>query len=138
VVALASTLVVGFRVVTASWVVTQGTEERPFVAELADFAHDHLPENAVFLFDGGGKGDHQTAMFLLDRTCYLLRGRPIDEVAREVGEAGGIPYIVTANHENAPWPLRFAGKLDPRGLYEWQTPMVAAKSPNHSIAPHGN
>jgi 4-amino-4-deoxy-L-arabinose transferase len=117
-VALTATLVVGLRVAMAAWVVTQGTEDRPFVTELAGFARDHLPTNAVLLFDGG-KGDHQTAMFLLDRTCYLLDGRPVDELARKIQDAGGIPYVVTADRSK-PWPMRFAGSQDPRGLYHWE------------------
>jgi 4-amino-4-deoxy-L-arabinose transferase-like glycosyltransferase len=149
-VAMTATLIVGCWVARASWSLTaKQSEDRPFVTELARFARDRLPTNAVLLFDGGGKGDHQTAMFLLDRTCYSLQGRPLDELAGQILGAGGIPYIVTANHESAPWPLRFAGTFDPRGLYEWQPSAFAARSglvktknpdasPIHSIAPHAN
>jgi hypothetical protein len=122
IIAVGATLVVGYRVATAAWVVTRGTEDRPFVTELARFAAlERLPENAVFLFDGGGKGDHQTAMFLLDRTCYLLNGRPVDGIARQIREAGGIPYLVTANPPDPTWTRRFTGTNDPRSLYEWKT-----------------
>jgi 4-amino-4-deoxy-L-arabinose transferase-like glycosyltransferase len=119
--ALACTLVVGFRVAKTAWGVTEKSEDRPFMNELAGFARDRLPENAVLLFDGGGKGDHQVAMFLLDRTCYLLQGRPADVLAGQIRDAGGIPFVVTAN-QAVPWPRLFAGSRDPRGLYEWQAP----------------
>ena len=123
-VALAATLIVGVRVAKAAWDVTEGSENRPFVAELAGFARDRLPENAVLLFDGPDRGEHQYAMFLLDRTCYRLQGRPADDVARQVRDAGGLPFIITAGP--APWPRRFAGKDDPRALYEWRETAVAS------------
>ena len=126
VVALVATLVVGVRVAMAAWVVVdQGSESRPFVAELARSVGDRLPKEAVLLFEGSNRGEHQLAMFLLDRTCYQLQGQPADEVARQVRDAGGLPYIVSAN--TAPWPRRFASKADPRALYEWQSPAVASK-----------
>jgi hypothetical protein len=117
-------LIVGARVAKAAWDVTEGSENRPFVAELANFARDRLPKEAVLLFDGSHRGEHQLAMFLLDRTCYSLQGRPADEVARQVRDAGGLPFVVT--DQPTPWPRRFAGKTDPRSLYEWQGPAVAA------------
>ena len=124
--ALASTLIVGVRVTMASWAVTdQGSEDRPFVAELARFAGDRLPKEAVLLFEGTDRGEHQLAMFLLDRTCYQLRGRPTDEVARQIRDAGGLPYIITANP--TPWPRLFAAKGDPRALYEWRGSAIASK-----------
>ena len=121
--ALASTLIVGLRVAKTAWDVTEGSENRPFVAELAKFARDRLPKEAVLLFDGSHRGEHQLAMFLLDRTCYPLQGRPADEVARQVRDAGGLPFVVT--DKPTPWPRRFTAKGDPRSLYEWQGPAVA-------------
>jgi hypothetical protein len=121
-----ATLVVAFRVTQAAWGVTETSENRPFVAELADFARDRLPDRAVLLFDGPDRGEHQLAMFLLDRTCYQLRGRRADDVARQVREAGGIPFVITAGP--VPWPRRFASKDDPRGFYEWRTPAEVAQA----------
>ena len=63
-------------------------------------------------------------MFLLDRTCYQLNGRPADEVARAVREAGGVPFVVTS--APGPWPRRFTSARDPRGLYEWSARDVAS------------
>jgi hypothetical protein len=117
-------LIVGTRIATAAWHVTEGTENNPFVADLADFARDQLPKEAVLLFEGSDRGEHQLAMFLLDRTCYQLQGRPADDVARAVRDAGGIPFIVTA--EAAPWPRRFVARRDPRALYEWHDSVVAS------------
>ena len=97
---------------------TERGEGQPFVAELADFATDRLPSRAVLLFDGPDRGEHQLAMFLLGRTCYPLRGRSADAVARSVAAAGGIPFVVTAGA--TPGPRSFASRLDPRGLYEWR------------------
>ena len=125
-VALASTLVLGVRMAVSAWGVTEGSENQPFVAELARFARDRLPARAVLLFEGEDRGEHQLAMFLLDRTCYQLRGRSADAVARSVQDAGGIPYVVTAG--SAPWPRRFASTVDPRGLYDWRGPSVASGS----------
>jgi hypothetical protein len=129
--ALVATLIVGLRVATASWAVTEGSEARPFVTEMADAVRDRLPKNAVLLFDGSYRGEHQLAMFLLDRTCYQLRGRPVDEVARLVRDSGGAPFVVTG--AAVPWARRFAGSRDPRGLYEWQAPASAiANEPGNS------
>ncbi len=122
--ALAATLVIAGRVALAAWSVTEGTENQPFVAELAGFARGRLPDNSVLLFEGEDRGEHQLAMFLLDRTCYQLRGRPADEVARQVRDAGGRPFLVTAGP--AAWPRWFAGTHDPRSLYEWQGHPVAS------------
>jgi hypothetical protein len=123
---LAATLVIAGRVAMAAWRVTdEGTESHPFVAELADFARDRLPTRAVLLFDGPDRGEHQLAMFLLDRTCYQLNGRPADAVARQVRGAGGVPFVVTA--VASPWPRRFLSTKDPRGLYEWHDPAVASR-----------
>ena len=105
---------------------TRGARNRPFVAELAEFARDRLPKEAVLLFEVSNRGEHQLAMFLLDRTCYQLQGRPTDEVARQVRDAGGLPYIITAN-PGTPWNCRFVAKGDPRALYEWQAPAMASK-----------
>ncbi len=115
-----ATLVVAARVAQAAWGVTETSEDRPFVDELAGYARDRLPERAVLLFDGPDRGEHQVAMFLLDRTCYQLRGRPADDVARQVREAGGVPFVVTAGP--ATWPRRFVSNVDPRALYEWRPP----------------
>lgn len=123
-IALAATLVIAARVAVSAWVVTEGSENNPFVARLAESFRDRLPADAVLLFDGPDRGDHQLAMFLLDRTCYQLQGRPADEVARQVREAGGRPFVVTASAE--PWPRRFEDPKDPRSLYEWQPAEVAA------------
>jgi 4-amino-4-deoxy-L-arabinose transferase-like glycosyltransferase len=124
--ALASTLIVGARVTMTAWIVTdKGSEDRPFVAELAHYAQGQLPKEAVLLFDGSNRGEHQLAMFLLDRTCYQLQGRPADEVARQVRAAGGLPYIIT--DQPAPWPRRFVATTDPRALYEWQGSNVASR-----------
>ena len=127
-VALMATLIVAARVTQAAWDVTEMSENRPFVAELADFARDRLPDEAVLLFEGPDKGEHQLAMFLLDRTCYQLRGRPADQVARQVREAGGVPFVITAGP--APWPRRFAATVDPRGLHEWRAPAEVALAPH--------
>jgi 4-amino-4-deoxy-L-arabinose transferase len=120
VLAVSATLLVGYQVATAAWAVTQGSEDRPFVTELAGFARQNLPANAALLFDGGGKGDFQTAMFLLDRTCYLVGDRPIDDLARRIQDAGGIAYLVTARPMTGPWHRLFAGRNDPRMLYRWR------------------
>jgi hypothetical protein len=111
-------------VALAAWDVTEGSEARPFVAELARAVDGTLPANAVLLFDGPDRGEHQLAMFLLDRTCYRLKGQPADEVARRVRDSGGIPFVVTA--ESHPWPIRFATAIDPRTLREWVDPAIAS------------
>jgi hypothetical protein len=40
--------------------------------------------------------EHLIAMFYTDRTCYPLQLKRLDETARQVQAAGGIPYIVAA------------------------------------------
>ncbi len=87
VVASAGLVVLLMQGVHASWGVTR--KNWPCrVAGLASFARRHLPDRAVLLFAIEDRGEHQEAMFLSGRTSYQLRGRPIDDTARQASPRG--------------------------------------------------
>jgi 4-amino-4-deoxy-L-arabinose transferase-like glycosyltransferase len=131
IVATAGLVVLAMQSAQASWRVT--LRNWPCrVLGLASFARRHLPERAVLLFAIKDRGEHQEAMFLSDRTSYQLRGRSIDDTARRVLRAGGIPYIISAGP--SPWPAIFRDGRAGLTVSEWRGPSPAlveeAQSPH--------
>jgi 4-amino-4-deoxy-L-arabinose transferase len=122
VVASAGLVVLIMQGVLASWGVTR--KNWPcLVPGLDSFARRHLPERAVLLFATEDRGEHQEVMFFADRTSYQLRGRPIDDTARQVLRAGGIPYIIST--VPSPWPALFRDGREGLTLSEWRDPSSA-------------
>lgn len=124
VLASAGTLLLGARTLRASWEVVQRNANEPTFSDLARYIREHLPENAVFLFDfereKGNWGDHQLTMFLVDRTCYRFEGDAWIAHGRTIRENGGIPYVVS--HREMPLPKLYVSEKDARILYEWRDP----------------
>lgn len=122
VLASAGSLLLGVRTVKASWEVVRRNVNEPTFSDLARYIREHLPENAVFLFDfereKGNWGDHQLTMFLADRTCYRFEGDDWIAYGKTIRENGGIPYVVS--HREMPLPKLYTG--DARTLYEWRDP----------------
>ena len=128
-VALAGLTVLGAQAVYASWRVTIRNRKHPGLPEIAAFARSGLPPRAVLLFDGRDLGEHHATMFLADRTCYALRDRPVDVLARQVFREGGIPYVVSASPTH-PWPMLFRSAADGRAIYQWyESPLASRPRP---------
>jgi 4-amino-4-deoxy-L-arabinose transferase-like glycosyltransferase len=106
----------GAQTLQAAWRVTKANVSDPAWLDVGRFAEAHLPENAVLLCQERKGGEHLTTMFYADRTCYELEGDP-DAMARQVVQAGGIPYIVT--HRMLSLPLVHASGRQGPLVYEW-------------------
>ena len=63
-------------------------------------------------------GEHLTAMFYADRTCYALEGRDPDRVARQVLRAGGVPYFVS--RRRLPLPPVYVSDGSGPTVYLWR------------------
>lgn len=124
--ATAGTLLLGVRYAHAAWKESSRNENSPTYSQIADYAREHLPENAVLLFDEEVWGEHQLTTYRAYRTCYTLRDRNVNDTARKVLEKGGIPYVVS--YRSQPYPLVYVGENDKRSIYQWQ-PTEKAGSP---------
>jgi 4-amino-4-deoxy-L-arabinose transferase len=94
-VASALTVALAAQLVHASWLVTKLNRTSPDLRGIGAYAAANLPNNAVLLVDEREKLDFVSAMFWADRTCYPIRGQGWQELARQVAQKGGAPYIVT-------------------------------------------
>src|SRR3954447_20589735 len=117
----------GMQTVDAAWRVTTAGVNDPLSIELGRFVREHLPENAVLLCEeriGGIAGnrdpryEHLTTMFYADRTCYALPRSGADEMARQILQAGGIPYVVS--HRDLPLPTVYASATSGVKVYRWR------------------
>ncbi len=109
----------GTQTVQAAWRVTNVNLNNPSWLDVAEFARDCLPENAVLLCEERTGSEHLTAMFCADRTCYRLEREP-DVMAPQVLRAGGIPYFVCYRKLSLPL-VHAAGRQGPM-VYRWQPP----------------
>ena len=108
----------GFQTIRAAWRVTSAESNDPASVAVGEFARTHLPDNAVLFVQEWRGVEHLTTMFYADRTCYPLKRAELDESARQVIAAGGIPYVVS--HQRLAWPVVFIrGKLG-LAVYQWQ------------------
>jgi len=130
-VGLAGTLVLLADCVRTSWVITDRNRRQPSFPEIAAFARTRLPKEAVLLFDGPDRGEHQAVMLFADRPCYALHGRPLELVARQVLAQGGAPYIVSAGPLGQP-PL-FTSQAECRAVYHWRDTALASGA---AVRPH--
>jgi hypothetical protein len=106
--------------VRKAWQVTQINAKHPNYIKLGEFVQERLSADAVLLCDEQDKLERNTLMFRADHTCYPLN--PQDpaswtQVARDVADAGGIPYIVS--HRSLPMKRLFVDSEDQRALYEF-------------------
>lgn len=83
----------------------------------------HLPVNAVLLFDGRDWGEHQQTMYDTGRTCYRLKGLELHEAIDTIRDNGGIPYVVTSDHEIG--SIVFESNKDPPALIEPRSRVTA-------------
>ncbi len=111
----------GLQTVQAAWRVTSNHVEDPFCVEVGAFARAQLPENAVLFCEEPHGFEHLTIMFYADRTCYPLAWGPGgNALARQVLQAGGVPYLVS--HRRLPLAPVHVSRLGGPTIYRWQPP----------------
>ncbi len=103
-----------------AWRVTQTRNEHT-LSEIAAFAGEHLPKNAVLLTEtnvrkGETHYDYLRLMFFTEHTArpYYLKTE-WKSLSQQVREQGGIPYIVTFRELNL--PVLFKSDADKRTIY---------------------
>src|SRR5206468_1531785 len=79
----------------AAWRITDTNAADPACVDIGLFARRRLPENAVLLCEEPRGDEHLATMFYAGRTCYPLSSIAVDAAARQILQAGGIPYVVT-------------------------------------------
>jgi hypothetical protein len=107
-----------YQTVLAAWHVAERNENNSAAVELGEFARAHLPENAVFFCQASRGNEHFMAMFYTDRTCYPLQLKRLDETARQVEAAGGVPYIVCV--QRLSYPSVYVGRHSRFTVWQWQ------------------
>jgi 4-amino-4-deoxy-L-arabinose transferase len=108
----------GIETAGAAYAVMDADVNDPSSVKVGGYARDNLPDNAVLLCEERKGYEHLTIMFYADRTCYRLGPLGWDEMARQVHQAGGIPYIVS--HQALPLPpVHENGQQGPT-VYQWQ------------------
>jgi 4-amino-4-deoxy-L-arabinose transferase-like glycosyltransferase/DNA-directed RNA polymerase subunit RPC12/RpoP len=85
----------GSETVRASWDITSADVNDPVCEAVGEFAREKLSENGVLLWDERRGDEHLATMFYAGRTCYALEGMDPDVKARQIIQAGGIPYVVS-------------------------------------------
>jgi hypothetical protein len=109
--------------------VTTRPFDDPDAVETGKYVRQELPENAVLLCDTRRSGipgnhdrrhEHLTIMFYADRTCYPLQGRNPDALARQILDAGGIPYVVS--HRRLSLPAVHVSPTRGPTIYRWTPP----------------
>jgi len=104
--------------VRAAWRVTEADVNNSAAVELGEFARAHLPENAVLLCQISRGNEHLMGMFYTDRTCYPLQLKRLDETARQVQAAGGVPYIVCV--QRLSYPIVYVARHSRFTVSRWQ------------------
>ena len=57
-------------------------------------------------------------MFLFDRTCYALQNRPLNNLAQQIRQAGGEPFLLS-DHPTPGWTPLLNPPTTGRNLYRW-------------------
>ena len=103
-----------------AWRVTQTRNEHT-LSEIAAFAGEHLPKNAVILTEtnvrkGETHYDYLRLMFFTEHTArpYYLKSA-WKSLSRQVREQGGIPYVATFRELDL--PVLFKSYADKRTIY---------------------
>jgi hypothetical protein len=111
----------GYTTVEAAWGVTDENRSDPASVEVGQYARANLPPNAVLLCEERRGDEHLAIMFYADRTCYPLAYQSPATLARQVLQAGGIPYVVTYQRRPLVPPLHVCAGQGPT-IYQWQPP----------------
>ncbi len=108
----------GLQTVDAAWRVTNQNASDPASLAVGEYARHHLPANAVLLCEELHPDQHLMIMFYADRVCYALQGRGLDQMAQQITEKNGIPYIVS--RQRLGLPAVFASGIQGLTVYLWQ------------------
>jgi 4-amino-4-deoxy-L-arabinose transferase-like glycosyltransferase len=94
--------------------VTRIDANTPNFVSLGEFAA-HLPANAVFLVDEHSRFENKLVEFATDRSCYPATRENWPRLARELEEAGALPYLLTP--ASVPLPAVYLDIDEKRTVY---------------------
>lgn len=117
-----------FGYVKVAWQVTAIDANSPNFIKIGEFAA-RLPANAAFLVDEHERLENKVVEFATDRSCYPATKDNWPALARELEEAGALPYLVTP--VTLPLPVAFVDLDGNRTVYAC-TP--AAQAAAHAAA----
>jgi 4-amino-4-deoxy-L-arabinose transferase-like glycosyltransferase len=115
VIASLATILLTARVTRLGWQVTERNRSTPSFYQLAAFVEANLPPDAVLLMEPRQKEEHIIAMFFVDRTIYTVGPETIPQMARQVREGGGRPYLLS--NRSLPLPALSDRFLDELRIY---------------------
>jgi 4-amino-4-deoxy-L-arabinose transferase len=107
----------GIETVRADWQVTEKNVNDAACVDVGQFARQHLPDNAVLLCEESRGDEHLTIMFYADRICYPLDHQGADEMARQIQQSGGVPYLVS--RRRLPLAVVFVSNKRAATVYRW-------------------
>ncbi|HEX8525243.1 MAG TPA: glycosyltransferase family 39 protein [Tepidisphaeraceae bacterium] len=85
-----------FQFIRQSYRVTQQNQQAPSFPKLAALVEQHLPPNAVLLFDQRQKLESTIALFWIDRTVYPLGTNNWPQLVEQIRGRGGVPLIISS------------------------------------------
>jgi hypothetical protein len=106
--------------------VTQINANSPNFEKVGEFAA-HLPANAAFLVDEQSHLENKLVEFATDRSCYPATSENWSVQARELEQAGALPYLLT--RASLPLPIVFVDIGQMRTIYACTPAARVAGSP---------
>lgn len=106
--------------INAWWLTETNANDRTY-SDIANYAENHLPSNAVLLTeiiytDAQNDDNHLRIMFLTSRTAHpYTTANGWEKLVSQVHRHGGIPYIVTFRELDL--PVMFKSEVDKTTLY---------------------
>jgi 4-amino-4-deoxy-L-arabinose transferase-like glycosyltransferase len=97
-----------------AWRVTSINADAPNFTYVGEFAA-RLPSNAAFLVDEHERLENKLVEFATDRSCYPATKDNWPELARELEQAGALPYLLTP--ASLPLPVVYADPDQNRTIY---------------------
>ncbi|MGD0770942.1 MAG: glycosyltransferase family 39 protein [Tepidisphaeraceae bacterium] len=94
--------------------VTQINANSPDFADVGQFAA-RLPANSVFLVDERSRLENKFVEFAVDRTCYPATEKNWPDLARQLEQAGALPYLFTS--ASVPLPVVHVDLQNARTVY---------------------
>ncbi len=107
---------IGWRDLRDSRQVGRYREDTPDFRATGLWLADHVPDDAVVLFDSTAAGEQLKATFWSGRECRALRGIPMAKAVSRIRAAGRKAYLVSARPQGFPELFRAEG--DGRAVFE--------------------